>query len=340
MRSLCRSTVTVTESSLSFRHGAAWQRVEGRRALLFLAAAGLVTWVQLGTGPVRFGPLVLALGLVVGDLVATMWASWRVEVVAVSGPVPLDDDVVVNLDFNARSPFVIDTLEVLGSHDLDTSIGCLDEPVVATDQSVRARCDVGQPDAITAITLNVRCRTLGLFSIDRAHAVVLEAPPSIFADAARVAQVSSQGDDRVRAYRTGDARNRIHWPVTARTGELHVRAVDTQGFEQLTIVVEVADDEVRRDVLRRAFDQVSTAMASGRLVRLVTFEVSQRERGNAVERLLADPGRRRSAANLQRSLTAAVVEGLVHDREALVGRLCGCRPGMVRSFGPDEVRIA
>jgi len=331
--------MTVAEPPMPFRHGVAWQRVEARRAMLFLAAASLLTWVQLSSGPVRLAPLVVATGLVLGDLAATMWSARSVEIATISRPSSLDGEMVLDLHFRARAPFMVDTLHVFGSHHLGEPIGGLDDRHAEDDCVARARCAEGQPDAVTAITLDVGCHTLGLFSLVRTHAVVLDSPQSIFVATDPVAQIRSQGEDRVRAYQAGDARNRIHWPVTARTGELHVRATDPDGFEQLTVVVEVVEAAQRQDLLRRAFDQIGAALAAGRLVRLVTFGVSERERCEALERLLNDPGRRGAAANLERVPTAVVIEGLVHDRNALVGRLASCRMGAIPPFGPDEVRI-
>jgi uncharacterized protein (DUF58 family) len=148
---------------------------------------------------------------------------------------------------------------------------------------------------VTALTVDVRCAApLGLVWWGRSVVVPLarpievgprpadvEAPPPSAADgAARDARLAfGHGDDLVRGvrdYQSGDPIRTVHWPATARHGQLMVRELEAATAPPLTIAVRlgppggVADESVAS----RAAGVALAGLRAGRPVMLLTREAS------------------------------------------------------------------
>ncbi len=74
----------------------------------------------------------------------------------------------------------------------------------------------------------------------------------------------------VREYRPGDSRRRIHWPSTARRGELIVREYEPPGIQLLTVVVDSAPRslEIADQIARLAASEAWDCIRAGGRVRL------------------------------------------------------------------------
>jgi uncharacterized protein (DUF58 family) len=79
----------------------------------------------------------------------------------------------------------------------------------------------------------------------------------------------------VRPYRSGDPSHLVHWPSTARTGELTVRELEPPAEHGAAIVVHLPDDPVRADALAsEAAGWVWAVHAAGGRIVLCTHEGS------------------------------------------------------------------
>lgn len=90
--------------------------------------------------------------------------------------------------------------------------------------------------------------------------------------------VGSSGEDLygLRAYRMGDDLRRVHWPSTARTGELVVRQLEQPWQGRATVVLDaraaVHTDDTLESAVSAAASIVSASWAGGALVRLATTD--------------------------------------------------------------------
>lgn len=143
------------------------------------------------------------------------------------------------------------------------------------------------------------------------------------------------GDDpeltrSARKYVVGDPLRLVHWPATARTGDLMVRELEAPATQRLAVVVDLqgTDEEAVEDAASRAAGVAIAALRSGIPVTLCTNEVAPGREGGAtvpVSRPVSSPievGRRLAHAT-------AGPPGLPPEgRDVAVVR--------VRAHGPDE----
>lgn len=104
------------------------------------------------------------------------------------------------------------------------------------------------------------------------------APPLITVDVPDLRHRLVAGDELtrgVRAYAPGDARRLVHWPATARAGELMVREREVLDHGQVLLVVEFNDDDPSAEArVAWAYSYGLALLADGAAVELVTDEPS------------------------------------------------------------------
>jgi uncharacterized protein (DUF58 family) len=90
---------------------------------------------------------------------------------------------------------------------------------------------------------------------------------------------SRRGGDTVRgirAYAPGDPYRLVHWPATARWGDVMVRELDDDVLPRLVLVVDLPDDdpEAAEELASRAAGLADDALAAARQVVLATVEAN------------------------------------------------------------------
>ncbi len=156
---------------------------------------------------------------------------------------------------------------------------------------------------------------------------------------AQLTNVATDETARLREYVPGDRRSRVVWPVTARTGRLHVRTPGI-GDAEATVVVDLGRlDEVKtrddaavvHDVVQTAADVVSGLLEQGLGVRLVTRRAPESFFRAETARALANPHRSERWLGLRQGppapLETGVDSGLVTDEHQLVERLAAADIG-------------
>lgn len=110
------------------------------------------------------------------------------------------------------------------------------------------------------------------------------------------ARTGPAGDLRApRPYVPGDARNQVHWPVTAHTGELMVRELEVPDGRPVELVVRLpADPDAADRAAESGLAAVIAHLDRGRSVMLTTDEIGGTRRAVVGDRRLA--GRRLAAA--------------------------------------------
>jgi uncharacterized protein (DUF58 family) len=125
----------------------------------------------------------------------------------------------------------------------------------------------------------------------------------------------------IREYRTGDSMRHVHWPSTARHGELMVRELERQQTRRLAIVIDAITDAPVEDGLTpldvacsAAVSVAFAASAAGQGVRLIAAASGEpislsRAEPNAILHWLAElrPGAGLTAAALMNELGGAVL---------------------------------
>jgi uncharacterized protein (DUF58 family) len=100
----------------------------------------------------------------------------------------------------------------------------------------------------------------------------------------------------VRPYQPGDPPNLVHWPSTARAGDLMVRELEPPAERGLAIVVHLGEEQARADALAsRAAGIVWAVHAAGGRIVLCTHEGAAGPRAVAVP-TTTDAGRQLAAA--------------------------------------------
>ena len=103
----------------------------------------------------------------------------------------------------------------------------------------------------------------------------------------------------IRDYQPGDPLKRVHWPASARQGDLVVRELETLVERYLVIKVELTGTEATDDgITGRAAGLASAALAGGYIVVLHTDEISGPVEGAAL-----------SKVDVSRRLARAVTRG-------------------------------
>ncbi len=132
----------------------------------------------------------------------------------------------------------------------------------------------------------------------------------------------------VRPYAPGDSMNRIHWPTTARTGEIQVKEFDLEQTADAWIVLDLdagleagfGDSSTTEIAIRAAASIAEKALGENRAVGLTVS-------GNRLTILPADRGARQRLKILQ-LLAAVEADGQTPLGEALLGSLPRLRRGM------------
>jgi uncharacterized protein (DUF58 family) len=132
----------------------------------------------------------------------------------------------------------------------------------------------------------------------------------------------------VRPYAPGDSMNRIHWPTTARTGEIQVKEFDLEQTADAWIVLDLeagleaghGDDSTTEVAVRAAASIADKALAENRAVGLTV-------NGHRLTILPPDRGSRQRLKILQ-LLAAVEADGATPLDEALLTSLPRLRRGM------------
>jgi uncharacterized protein (DUF58 family) len=94
-------------------------------------------------------------------------------------------------------------------------------------------------------------------------------------DAAPTPDVGEEDLRGIRAYVPGDSSRKLHWPATARTGEMMIRETDGVTVAPVVIVVDLVGPDVAVEpTVSRAAGLANAALKRGAVVVLVTAETS------------------------------------------------------------------
>ena len=193
-------------------------------------------------------------------------------------------------------------------------------PVSATPPSSGAVPVVPQVrGVITAVQLEVDCGApLGLVWWRRRWTVELDRPIEVapvpieepLAASALAARAGGEAVRTLREYVAGDAAKLIHWPSTARRGELVVKELEEPDRPGLVLRVELGSDPDQAEVVAgRAMGAALGALRAGLEVTLLTAEADGRRAGRV--RSPIEAGRRLARAVPGRPADGPVPDGAV-----------------------------
>lgn len=155
------------------------------------------------------------------------------------------------------------------------------------------------------------------------HPVEVPLPATISeaeAEATPRGRVGLEGLRGVREYVPGDPVRLVHWPATARWGDLMVRELDSGDAPKLVIVVDLRGPEAAAELAAsRAAGLAGAALQTGRTVGMLTAERAGPVAGDVAG--AADAGRR-----LARAVAGAPAEGPVPAGAAVVRVAAGDGP--------------
>jgi uncharacterized protein (DUF58 family) len=175
---------------------------------------------------------------------------------------------------------------------------------------VRMEVDVGAPLGL------VWCRRRWTLALDRPIEVAPLPIEEPLAASALAARPGGEAVRTLREYVAGDAAKLIHWPSTARRGELVVKELEEPDRPGLVLRVELGDDPAHAEVVAgRAMGAALGALRAGLDVTMLTAEREGRRAG--LVRSPIEAGRR-----LARAVPGRPAEGPVPDG-ALVVRMGG-----------------
>ena len=141
------------------------------------------------------------------------------------------------------------------------------------------------------------------------------APAAVEEPLATTALATKPGGEAVRTvreYRPGDPSRLVHWPATARRGQLIVKELEEPDRPALVIQVDLRDDpEVAEHTAARAMGAACGALRAGLEVVLLTAEAGGPRAGRV--RTALDAGRR-----LARATAGPPAEGPIPDGAAVV----------------------
>lgn len=144
------------------------------------------------------------------------------------------------------------------------------------------------------------------------------------ADASLRGRVGHESVRSVREYVPGDAVKLVHWPATARWGDLMVKEMETSDAPRLVIVVDLRGSEAAAELAAsRAAGLAGAALEARLQVTMLTAERTGPVAGEVASS--ADAGRR-----LARAVAGAPAEGPVPARAAVVR--------VTASGGPERSR--
>ena len=177
------------------------------------------------------------------------------------------------------------------------------------------------------VRVNVNCTVLGLSTAHRwqTHSVsMLHWAPG--ADTGRIPTPDAIDEvARLREYVPGDRMSRISWPVTARTGQMHVRASGV-GQEEITLIVNPGETEPTETTMRLAVTLGSQLLEDGHQVRMVTTELDPDHR-SALKRAAVDNPR--LAPESETTPQLVVVDRSLTDEEDLIRRVALASAGPI-----------
>ena len=177
------------------------------------------------------------------------------------------------------------------------------------------------------VRVNINCTVLGLSTAHRwqTHSVaMLHWAPD--ADTGRVPTPDAIDEvARLREYVPGDRMSRVSWPVTARTGQMHVRASGV-GHEEITLLVNPGETEPTDVTMRLAVTLASQLLEDGHHVRMVTTEFDPDHRAALKRAAVANP---RLAPQSTTTPQLVVVDRFLTDEEDLVRRVALATSGPV-----------
>ena len=192
------------------------------------------------------------------------------------------------------------------------------------------------------VRVNINCTVLGLSTAHRwqTHSMaMLHWAPAPETD--RIPTPDALDEvARLREYVPGDRMSRVSWPVTARTGQMHVRASGV-GHEEITLIVNPGPADPTHAGPARAM-QLATTLASqlledGHQVRMVTTELDPEHRSALRQAAVNDP---RSAPEVP-APTLTIVDQFLTDEQDVLRRIALAQPGPVITWPfPGAVNIS
>jgi uncharacterized protein (DUF58 family) len=232
--------------------------------------------------------------VLLAGLVATGVVSLVLPLVALRGIVPT---LEVPRDATVGQPLRVGLTVAGRARDLRVSVPALglqpvavDAPATGVVEAVPARRRVVRSACVDLVAAG----PLGLWVARRHHTVGLARPlevgprpVAVELTAAPVAGDADQVDDGcrgdgsdaemvrgARAYVAGDPLRLVHWPATARAGNLMVRELESPGRAPLTIVVDLRGPEDEAEAAAgRAAGLAIAALRAGVPVSLATAEI-------------------------------------------------------------------
>jgi uncharacterized protein (DUF58 family) len=287
------------------------------------------------------------LGALVGFAVAlllvarTTGAGWTIVVVCCVGAAVIIGAVWPGVDIRRVKVSVDAPADAVAEHPVDISV-----TVSGTRSPVRMRLAdppsrwmaVATPAQGEVTAVPVQRGVIGSVSVDihagapfglvwfrrRIH-VPLARPIEVapypveepLAASALAARAGGEAVRSLREYVVGDAARLVHWPSTARRGQLVVKELEEPDQPELVLQVRLDDPSTAEDVARRSMGAAVGAMRDGLAVTLLTAEAGGKQGGRV--RTPIEAGRR-----LARAVAGPPAEGPIPEG-AIVLRLGGER---------------
>lgn len=241
-------------------------------------------------------------------------------------------------------------------HPVNVSItfrGGIEQGVAVNDEPVMVNLPAKRTGAVSYLRSSTVCTVLGLGLARRwqTHSLpMLHWAPA--PDPGRLTTPSAVDEvARLRAYVPGDRMSRVSWPITARTGEMYVRAAG-DGYEEFVVVVNLGQaegpigegavvdpaqeqagftEEVVEQTVALAATLVTQLIEDGHQVRLVTAELAT-ETHELLRRAAIDNPRLPAKLPAGTVMQLGVVDRYVVDEDDLARRLARAEPTNVMTW--------
>ena len=232
--------------------------------------------------------------------------------------------------------------------------GGVEQRIAIRDEAVTIELPASRTGVVTYLRSSTVCTVLGLGLARRwqTHPMpMLHWAPA--PDQARLTTPAAVDEvARLRAYVPGDRMSRVSWPITARTGQMHVRAAG-DGYEEFVVVVNLGPTEgpegegalidpaaattaaLTEDVLERTVTLASTLVTQlledGHQVRLITTELAAEAHDALRDAAMTNP-RLPAVVPAGSAMELGVIDSFVVDEDDLARRLARAEPSGVMSW--------
>lgn len=212
-----------------------------------------------------------------------------------------------------------------------------EQAVGVTDEPVTIEMRAGQTGVANYLRVNAACTVFGFGLAHRWQTHSLATLHWSPAPGTERVPTPDAVDEvaRLRTYVPGDRMSRVSWPITARTGQMHVRAAG-EGQEEFIVVVNLgptgtASAATIEPALQSASTLVTQLLEDGHQVRLVTTELDQRVH-DALRQSAIDNPRLPAVVPPGTPLDLGITDRFVVDEDDLARRLALAEPGPTVSW--------